>query len=188
MAMTPVTDVIRTERLVLRPLVPDDAEALFALFSNWEVVRWLSTPPWPYALEDARSFIAAQMDRAPDRRSYLAITLGGALIGGIDASSNRPAGAPPEAPVLGFWLGQPYWGRGFMSEAALAFTRRMFVSTGHDIIYSGAFAGNAASLRIQEKLGFVRTGETMHYSRPRGEKLAHISTELARARFLARYP
>jgi RimJ/RimL family protein N-acetyltransferase len=188
MAMTTVTDIIRTERLVLRPVVPGDAEALFALFANWEVVQWLSTPPWPYALEDARSFVAAQMDRAPDRRTYLAIALGGALIGGIDASSNRPAGAPPEAPILGFWLGQPYWGRGFMSEAALAFVRHIFASTGHDTIYSGAFAGNAASLRIQEKLGFVRTGETMHYSRPRGEKLAHISTELARARFLARYP
>lgn len=185
--MRPVINTLPTERLVLRRVVADDAEALFALFANWEVVRWLSTPPWPYAVEDARSFIAAQMARSPDRSTYFAITLDGALIGGIDASSNRPAGAPPEAPVLGFWLGQPFWGRGFMSEAALAFTRHVFVSTGQATIYSGAFAGNAASLRIQEKLGFVRTGETMHYSRPRGEKLAHIGTELARARFLARY-
>ncbi len=48
-----MTGVIRTERLLLRPLRADDAEPLFALFANWEVIRWLSLPPWPYTLEDA---------------------------------------------------------------------------------------------------------------------------------------
>jgi RimJ/RimL family protein N-acetyltransferase len=51
---------IRTERLLLRPLRPEDAEPIFDLFANWEVVRWLSTPPWPYTLDDARTFIAAR--------------------------------------------------------------------------------------------------------------------------------
>ena len=181
-----MNDDIRTERLLLRPLRPADADALFARFADWEVIRWLSTPPWPYTLEDAQSFIGAQMALAPDSRSYLAITLDGALIGGVDARSSGPAGARAKAPVLGYWLVQPYWGRGLMSEAAQAFTRHVFTSAEHDTIYSGAFADNAASLRVQEKLGFERTGETMHYSRPRGEKLLHINTELARSRFLAR--
>ena len=56
--MTFVNDAIRTERLLLRPLRPSDAEPLLAQFANWEVVRWLGTPPWPYTIDDARSFIA----------------------------------------------------------------------------------------------------------------------------------
>jgi RimJ/RimL family protein N-acetyltransferase len=179
-------ETIRTERLLLRPLGPDDAEALVTLFGNWEVMRWLSTPPWPYTLEDAKAFIGAQMSLAPDSRTYFAITLDAALIGGIDAHGSRPGEA--KAPVLGYWLGQPYWGRGFMSEAAAGFVRDLFASTGYDTIYSGAFTGNAASLRVQEKLGFERTGEAMHHSGPRGGKLPHINTELARSSFLARYP
>jgi RimJ/RimL family protein N-acetyltransferase len=184
--MNNVSDAIRTERLLLRPLQVSDAEALFTLFANWEVIRWLSTPPWPYKLDDARAFIAAQLELAGARRSYFVITLDGALIGGLDARSNRPAGAPALYPVLGYWLGQPYWGSGYMTEAALAFIRHLFASTGRDTIYSGAFADNAASLRVQEKLGFERSGEDMLYCRPRGEKRLHINTELARSRFLAK--
>jgi RimJ/RimL family protein N-acetyltransferase len=182
-----MNDDIRTKRLLLRPLRRVDAQALFTLFADWEVIRWLSTPPWPYTLEDAKSFIGAQMELARDDSRYFAVTLDGALIGGVDARGSRPGGAPAKAPILGYWLGQPYWGRGFMSEAAEGFTRHLFASADHDTIYSGAFADNAASLRVQEKLGFERTGEVMHYSRPRGAKLLHINTELARSRFLARY-
>jgi RimJ/RimL family protein N-acetyltransferase len=186
--MTPVPDAIPTERLLLRPLRAADAEALFALFANWEVIRWLSTPPWPYTLDDARSFVAAQMEPQASEVRYLAITLGGSLIGGIDARSNRPVGAPARSPILGYWLGQPYWGRGYMTEAAHAFVRHLFASTAGDTIYSGVLAGNTASLRVQEKLRFERTGKQMIYSRSRGERCEHINTELARSRFLAMTP
>jgi RimJ/RimL family protein N-acetyltransferase len=183
-----MSDAIRTERLVLRPLRASDTDALFTLFANWEVIRWLSTPPWPYTLDDARTFIAAQMGLDASTRNYFAITLDGSLVGGIDARSNRPAGAPARSPILGYWLGQPYWGRGYMTEAAQAFVGHLFASTASNIIYSGVLAGNTGSLRIQEKLGFERIGEEMIYSRPRGERCAHINTELAKSRFLATTP
>ncbi len=184
--MTAANDTaIRTERLLLRPLRPTDAESLLSLFANWEVIRWLSTPPWPYALDDARAFIAAQMDPDAGRGHYRAITLADALIGAVDARSNRPAGAPARSPVLGYWLGQPYWGRGYTTEAVRGFIRYLFACRGPDTIYSGAFAGNAASLRVQEKLGFERIGEEMLYCRPCGTKRRHVNTELRRSRFTA---
>lgn len=186
--MMHASETIRTERLLLRPLRPSDADTLFTLFSNWEVIRWLSTPPWPYTPDDARTFIAAQMDLSARERNYFAIALKDSLIGGIDARSVRPASAPVRSPILGYWLGQPYWGRGYMTEAALAFVRFFFASTPVDTIYSGVLAGNDASLRVQEKLGFGRTGEEMIHSRPRGEMCVHINTELARSQFLARCP
>jgi RimJ/RimL family protein N-acetyltransferase len=183
-----MSDAISTQRLLLRPLLPTDKQTLFTLFANWEVIRWLSTPPWPYTVDDARAFIAAQMDHDATRRSYFAITLDGGLIGGIDARSNRPAEASARSPVLGYWLGQPYWGRGYMTEAAQAFVRHLFASTAGDTIYSGALAGNTASMRVQEKLGFERDGEEMVYFRPLGEKQAHLNTKLARSKFLAVFP
>jgi RimJ/RimL family protein N-acetyltransferase len=135
--MAHATGTIGTERLVLRPLRPSDADTLFTLFSNWEVIRWLSTPPWPYTPDDARAFIGAEIDLSARERNYFAITLNDSLIGGIDARSANRASAPVRSPILGYWLGQPYWGRGYMTEAALAFVRFFFASAPVDTIYSG---------------------------------------------------
>jgi RimJ/RimL family protein N-acetyltransferase len=186
--VTFVSDGICTERLLLRAVRPDDAEPIFRLFAGWEVVRWLSSPPWPYTLDDVRTFVDAQVSQDPGKRTFLVITVDGAPIGGIGVRAGNATEAPARLPVLGYWLGQPHWGRGYMTEAARGFIEHIFASTAVDTIYSGAFAGNWASLRVQEKLGFERTGEMMLYCRPRGEKLAHVNTRLARARFLARSP
>src|SRR5436190_1985080 len=51
---------IRTARLVVRPVRASDDERLFHLFANWEVIRWLSSPPWPYTRADMQSFIREQ--------------------------------------------------------------------------------------------------------------------------------
>ncbi|HXE87150.1 MAG TPA: GNAT family N-acetyltransferase [Hyphomicrobiaceae bacterium] len=184
--MTFVNDAIRTERLLLRPLRPGDAEPLRAQFASWEVVRWLGTPPWPYTLDDARSFIALQLGREPAASGYLAITLDDALIGGVEAGGRDAAGAASgRSPTLGYWLTQPHWGHGYMTEAAGAYIARIFAATAVDTIYSGAFVGNEASLRVQDKLGFERTGDALVYCRPRDAKLAHVNTQLTRSRFLA---
>jgi len=178
---------VRTERLLLRPLRTSDAEPLCALFADWEVIRWLSMPPWPYTLEDADSFIREHRDK--DLRTAFAITLADALIGGIDVRMN-PANQSQRGPGpnLGYWLGRPYWGRGYITEAARGLLGRVFDAGLGDVVYSGAFADNAASLRVQEKLGFERDGETMAYSRPRDGKFPHVNTVLTRARFERHHP
>jgi RimJ/RimL family protein N-acetyltransferase len=183
MAALKTAQPIRTARLVLRPLQATDAEPLFALFADWEVVRRLSMPPWPYALEDAHAFIREQLGHDPTRITF-AITLAGALIGGVDVRMN-PAGASQRGagPNLGYWLGRPYWGRGYMTEAARGFLVGVFEADLGDVVYSGAFADNAASLHVQEKLGFERDGETMQYSCPRDGEFPHVNTVLSRASF-----
>ena len=179
---------IRTARLLLRPLRTSDAEPLFALFADWEVIRWLSMPPWPYALEDAHSFIREHRDGDLGRTTF-AITLADALIGGIDVRMN-PANQSQRGPGpnLGYWLGRPYWGRGYMTEAARGFLAHVFEAGLGDVVYSGAFADNATSLRVQEKLGFVRDGETMLYARPRDAKFPHVNTVLSQERFKRHQP
>ena len=68
----------------------------------------------------------------------------------------------------------------------MEFLAWIFAAHGCDTIYSGVFADNAASLRVQEKLGFVRDGETTLYSKPRGADFPHINTRLTRSAFEAR--
>jgi RimJ/RimL family protein N-acetyltransferase len=73
-----------------------------------------------------------------------------------------------------------------MSEAAAALVDRTFADPAAGLIRSGLFEGNAASLRVQEKLGFEVIGEVMANCRPRGRKVRLIRTLLTRARFEGR--
>jgi len=176
---------VRTRRLHLRQPRESDAGRLYALFNNWEVMRWLSSPPWPYALADARAFVRL---RASGEGGALggAITLDGELIGFAGVIVKPASTIQRERGYsLGYWLGEPWWGRGFMSEAVRALLTHVFATIPEDTIYSGAFAGNAASLRIQEKLGFARDGEGMFFSNPHRKDVLHVNTRLSRARFAA---
>jgi RimJ/RimL family protein N-acetyltransferase len=104
----------------------------------------------------------------------------------IDAAIKPASAAQPQRGyAIGYWLGQPYWGRGYMSEAARAFIEHVFEVTGNETIYSGAVSENGASLRVQDKLGFVRNGEAMLYIPSCGKELPSTHTVLTRARFVA---
>jgi len=176
---------VRTARLWLRPLRTSDAERLFALFANWDVVRWLSAPPWPYGLDDAREFIRARSQRD---LAFItaAITCDDEFIGAIDAIIKPASTVQRERGYsVGYWLGQPHWGRGYMSEAARGFIAHVFATVADDALYSGAFRDNAASLLIQEKLGFVRDNEGMFFSNPHRKEVLHMNTSLTRSRFAA---
>jgi RimJ/RimL family protein N-acetyltransferase len=179
--------MLRTERLLLRPLRPDDATPLFALFNNWNVIRFLSAPPWPYQPSDSRLFVDGVVARSPElNEEVLAITCDGAFIGVISVrlreANTLQRGAGPN---IGYWIGEPFWGHGFMSETVQAVVRYLFERTQADAIYSGAFTENVASLRVQEKAGFIRDGETTLFSRPRRGEFPHVNTVLTRARFQA---
>jgi RimJ/RimL family protein N-acetyltransferase len=175
--------VIRIARLVLRPLRIGDDARIFQLIANWEILRYLSSPPWPYERDHARAFVETRIQPDPDVITSV-ITHDGALVGVIDAAVKPASAAQPQRGyAIGYWLGQSYWGQGFMSEAARAFVAHVFDVTGEDTIYSGALSDNAASLRIQEKLGFVRDGEAVLYMPAHGKELPSTNTVLTRARF-----
>ena len=177
---------IGTQRLLLRQMHSGDADALFAQFADWKVIRWLSMPPWPYTLDDARSFLEGLRNEHLTKTTF-AITLNGDLIGGVDVRMNKPSHSQSgPGPNLGYWLGCRHWGHGYMTEAARAFLVHVFAAGLGDVVYSGAYTDNAASLHVQEKLGFVNDGETMLYARPRKDKFPHINTRLARADFAAK--
>jgi len=177
-------DQIRTVRLTLRPLREDDTARVFELFGQWGVIRTLRSAPWPYRFADAQQFCRERARHVDGGPITFAIAYKRELIGAIDAVSNPIVQRGPGY-TLGYWVGRPYWSKGFVSEAAQAFIAHVFAATGTATIYSGVFQQNAASLRVQEKLGFTRREEEMLYSRPHGAELPFINTVLTRQAFEA---
>src|ERR1041385_6446475 len=99
--------VIETARLRLRPARAGDEELLFPLFANWDVIRWLSSPPWPYRREDMQSFVRQTEASAGEPETRFAICLGVTPIGVIGVRM-RPASKIQRepGPNVGYWLGQ----------------------------------------------------------------------------------
>jgi RimJ/RimL family protein N-acetyltransferase len=144
--------VLKTERLVLRAPRLADAKAIVALIGDRRVAETLSRVPHPYSLADAQEFIA-WADKAPGQTSFLITTRDGDLIGGCGVGPLRE----PE-PEIGYWLGVPFWGNGYATEAVRALLDHAFTELGHDVVLGAARVSNPASRRVLEKCGFQWTG------------------------------
>lgn len=143
---------IVTRRLVLRAPIRGDVPELVRLADNKAIAARLARLPNPYTRADAVGFVEIIAQR-PDERPY-AITLDDRLIGVVGFSFGP--GKPPE---FGYWLGEPFWGKGFMTEAARALIEAAHQTGVFDRIAALALADNAASLRVLEKIGFSRIGQ-----------------------------
>lgn len=150
----PLTPVLETARLILRPLEARDTDAVQRIFPQWELVRWLHAGvPWPYPADGAATNMAQCLaQRAQNARFYWAITLKGgddALVGRIDLW-------PFDGVVRdtrGFWLDPALWGQGLMTEAAEAVTAYAFETLGWPELYLTNAVENRASGRVKEKQG-----------------------------------
>lgn len=167
--------VLGGARLTLRPIVHGDAGAIVRGVGSYAVSQWLAVVPHPYDLADAHAFIAG-LHAAPEP--------GGADFA-IDVAGEGLVGCITLARELGYWLREDFWGRGLMTEAAHLLLDWHFAHRPFDLVNSGAFEGNAASLGVQRKLGFVVTGRSRRHSLARGVDLPHVDTELTSAAYRA---
>ena len=106
---------IETGRLLLRPPRPEDAAAIALYLNDFAVAGNLARVPFPYRLSDARAWLRSQQREPEPQETGFAIELAGA--GYVGHIGYQAGGA---GPVIGYWLGRPFWGRGVMSEAAAA--------------------------------------------------------------------
>lgn len=166
---------LHTGRLSLRALTRDDIPAMLPLIADYEVSRWLVPVPHPYTRADAEEFLS-YLKTCPNRWSALAIHGPGGFMGlvGVDGR-------------LGYWLGRPFHGQGYMTEAAGALVAAWFDDTGAETLHSGYFDGNAASARVLKKLGFVPDGEDRRYCRAQDTDLDHQNVVLSRTEWEARH-
>jgi RimJ/RimL family protein N-acetyltransferase len=166
---------LATRRLTLRQPVLADAERLARHLDNFAVSGNLSRVPYPYRLADAKAWIRSWTPDRPASETGFVIDLPGeGLIGHVGFHPDE------QGTVIGYWLGEPYWNRGLMSEAAAAALAWYFAVTTEPAIGSGVFHFNKASLAIQKKLGFTETGHSYRLCLARGEEVRHIDTRLTR--------
>jgi RimJ/RimL family protein N-acetyltransferase len=148
-----MTDLLKTERLRLRALCPSDAPRLQELCGNLKVARMLASIPHPYPDGLAEEWIAGRPAARESGSDYsFAIEYKADLIGVIGVE-RRASGNH----VLGFWLGEPWWGQGLGSEAAMRIVRFAIEDLKLDELVAGHFIDNPASGRILEKCGFRET-------------------------------
>ena len=157
------TQILETERLVLRPFEPGDAEAMFA---NWArdpaVTRYLRWEAHPDTAETRRVLAdwAAAYAR-PDFYNWgIVRRADGVLMGAIGVCPAEDAALPPEP---GYALGRAFWGRGYATEALQAVTDYMFRSEGLDALSCCHAMENPASGRVMCHVGFQYVRDDVYH-------------------------
>jgi RimJ/RimL family protein N-acetyltransferase len=147
--------VLATRRLELRAPCAADAKAIASLINDRRIAENTARIPHPYSLADAHGFLA-RVNRDPREPCFVIARADGTIIGGcgIEASS----GGDPE---VGYWIGVPYWGHGYATEAARALLDHAFGELGHERLLGRARVSNPASRRVLEKCGFQWTGVSL---------------------------
>lgn len=149
--------IISTEhpQLQLRPWQPGDHDSLVRYGNDRQVWRNMTDLfPHPYTDADAAHWLAVAND--PGENIFLAIDLAGEAIGGIgiialDGNSHHTG-------QVGYWVGQPHWGRGVATCAARALKAHAFACERFKRLEAVVFEWNPASMRVLENAGFVREG------------------------------
>lgn len=148
---------LQTQRLLLRPFTRDDADALFPIFSNAEVARYLSRPPWTDR-EQARERIEQDIEGMA-RREHLRLAIesrtSGALLGECCLFQFHPTSRRAE---LGYTLARDAWGRGYMGEALASVVGYAFHELDLNRLEADIDPRNTASERSLLRLGFVKEG------------------------------
>ncbi len=149
-----MSDEIVTERLVLRRLQPNDAQAMFAYRSDPQIMRYQG---WdPESLDDVRAFIAdnaAEEAYAPGTWRQFAITLSpaGELIG--DCGVHVPYDKPEQA-EFGITVASAFQRRGYASEALRGLLHVAFHALQKHRVFASVDPRNAASIALFEGAGF----------------------------------
>ena len=155
----------------LRPWRETDLDALVRYAGNPKISANLTDAfPHPYSREDGQRFIAMATSHNPVR--IFAIEADGGFVGGI--------GVHPQQDVyranaeLGYWVAEPFWGRGIATSAIRQIIPVAFSLEGIRRLYARPFGSNVASQRVLEKCGFVLEARLRETFLKRGEFLDEL--------------
>jgi ribosomal-protein-alanine N-acetyltransferase len=164
---------LTTERLTLRPFTQADAAPLFEYARNPNVTRYTL---WEAhrSLDETLSFVNeyALLRYREGTADPYAITL---------APDPKPIGScgcfwasqPNQTMELGYWVAEPYWGRGIAVEACRVLIDHVFMQYEPKRLQARVISGNAASMRVLDKLGFRYEG-TLRSALFRREKFEDV--------------
>ena len=159
-----------TERLVLREFTLEDAPELRQIARAREVARAMLRHPHPYEAGMAEEWIAGlrpMFEAGIGTTFAVVLREGGTLIGTVSLYTRAPDGSAVVGEdgtgLLGFWLGVPYWNRGYATEAVGEVVRHGFEERGLLRIRANHFGSNAASGRVLRKVGMSHVGTRPNY-------------------------
>jgi [ribosomal protein S5]-alanine N-acetyltransferase len=148
-----MAQVIETDRLTLSEWSESDIPELVPLISAREVAATTLRIPHPYEERHAREFLAI-VAKENELRMAIRLRNNGCLVGGV--------GLHPEMlhqrAELGYWIGVPFWGHGYATEAAREIVGYGFEELLLNRIFATVFAGNHASERVLRKIGMQHEG------------------------------
>lgn len=168
--------VLETERLILRPWKESDAEKLF------EYAKDLDVGPvagWPAhkSVDESLNIIKNVLNGTEcyaicEKNQNMVMGAIELILNSHLADSNCPNECE-----LGYWLGKPFWGKGYMPEAAREVLRHGFEDLKMTTIWCGYYDGNKKSKRVQEKLRFLYHHTMNHVFVPlmNEERVEHIN-------------
>jgi [ribosomal protein S5]-alanine N-acetyltransferase len=154
---------LTTNRLVLRPFVFEDTDRLVELLSEKAISETSPTIPYPYDQRTAFEWMINQFAYCSTGEFYaFAVTLKNTkeLIGSISLTLK-----PEQQAEIGFWIGKPYWSKGYCSEAATAVINYCFEELKMNLIYAECIHENKASSTVLKNIGmqFDKTVTTYIY-------------------------
>jgi len=155
---TPPT--FETERLILRPVTDDDALGAFLYASNPNMTR-LTLFETHQTIDDSRWFVndyrhSRYVNKEPDPIAIVIKSDPAPIM--VGALGAHWVSQPNGTMEFGYSIAEPYWGRGFVAEAARAVIQFVFTEYAVERLQARVFVGNDASDRVLEKLGFTREG------------------------------
>ena len=169
--------ILETERLILRPFEESDAESIYEYAKNPNVgpiAGWPVHTSVENSLEIIKTVLSVPETYAVClKEDNIAIGSIGLMIG---SASNLDL--PGDEAEIGYWIGEPFWGRGLMPEAIGALTCRAFDDLHLETLWCGYFDGNEKSKRCQEKCGFEfhHTNKDIHWELMDDVRTEHITT------------
>ncbi len=156
---------MRSPRLTYRLIDPRDASRISVLAGDWDIARMTARIPHPYSLVDADQWIAS----IGSDEFVRAVEHNGELIGAVGYIQRDR-----EQAEIGYWIGKPWWGNGYATEAAKALVEHCFGEAGFQRLTCGHFIDNSASARVIRKLGFRRVGSDAQWCEARKSEVATI--------------
>ncbi len=169
---------LKTKRLLLRKFQLDDASKVQKLAGNFNVAKMTLNIPFPYEMGMAEAWISTHDENWETKSgvAYAIVKLASReLLGTI--SLVRIDGLEGE---LGYWIGEPYWGMGYCTEAARELIRFSFQSLGLEKIVAEHLTANPASGKVMEKVGMKHVMTTQKVDR-NGNEASMESYEIRNA-------
>jgi ribosomal-protein-alanine N-acetyltransferase len=157
---------LRTARLTLRPFTPADAPAVHELASIYEIALNTLSIPHPYPPGAAEQWIAMHEEDYRENRVHHFAIDDGQLVGSMGLMIKDESMAE-----IGYWIGKPFWGKGYASEAAEGVLRYGFEQLGMRRIFAGYFARNASSGNVLKKIGMQYEGTLRQHQLKWGEAM-----------------